>query len=62
MMLMHKHLFGDNIINTKILGKFKVGNKRANIYEYTINLDTASYHENIIQFSRGIPDTDEPEE
>ena len=58
MMLMHKHLFGDNIINTKILGKFKVGNKRANIYEYTINLDTASYHETIIQFSRGIPDTD----
>ena len=58
MMLMHKHLFGENIINTEIIGKYKIGNKRSNLYKYTINLDTASYHETIIQFSRGVPDTD----
>ena len=61
-MLMHKNLFGENIITTEILGKYKIGNKRSNLYKYTINLDTASYHETIIQFSRGIPDTDEQEE
>ena len=62
MMLMHKQLFGENIITTEILGKYKIGNKRSNIYKYTINLDTASYHETIIQFSRGIPDTNEQDE
>jgi hypothetical protein len=62
MMLMHKHLFGDNIINTEIIGKFKVGNKRSNLYKYTINLDTTSYHHTLIDFSRGRPEPDEEEE
>jgi len=62
MMLMHKHLFGENIINTEIIGKYKVGNKRSNLYKYTINLDTTSYHHTLIDFSRGRPEPDEEEE
>ena len=53
MMLMHKALFGENIINSEETGKVKLGNKWARVYRYTINMDTAQYHENIIEFSRG---------
>lgn len=62
MMLMHKHLFGENIINTEIIGKYKVGNKRSNLYKYTINLDTTSYHHTLIDFSRGRPEPEEDTE
>ena len=55
MTLMHKHLFGENIISTEIvLRTFKVENKRSNI-----NIETANYHETIEEFSRG---RDEPED
>ena len=53
MMLMHKALFGENIINSEETGKVKVGNKWVRVYRYTINMDTAQYHEKIIEFSRG---------
>ena len=59
---MHKHLFGENIITTEIVGKYKIGNKRSNLYKYTINLDTAGYHHTLIDFSRGRPEPDEEEE
>jgi hypothetical protein len=54
MMLMHKALFGDNIINSEETGKVKIGNKWVRVYKYTINKDTAKYHENILIFSRGV--------
>ena len=62
MMIMHKHLFGENIITTEEVGRFKVEKKRVKMYKYTINMETAIYHETIIQFSRGIPDTNEQDE
>ncbi len=53
---MYKHLFGENIINTEV-GRFILDKKRVKMYKYTINMETAIYHETIIQCSRGIPDT-----
>ena len=51
MMLMHKHLFGENIITTEIIGKYKVGTKRSNLYKYTINLDITDYQDVFINFA-----------
>jgi hypothetical protein len=49
MMLMHKNLFGENIINSEEIGR---GKKRTRLYKYTINMDVALYHRSIIEFSR----------
>ena len=49
MMIMHKNLFGENIINSEEIGR---GKKRTRLYKYTINMDVAQYHRTIIEFSR----------
>jgi hypothetical protein len=51
-MIMHKNLFGENIVNSEETGRVKVGNKRVKVYKYTINMETAKYHEDIIKYSR----------
>ena len=42
MMIMHKNLFGENIVNSEETGRVKVGNKRVKVYKYTINMETAN--------------------
>ena len=49
MMIMHKNLFGENIIHSEEVGR---GKKRTRLYKYTINMDVAQYHRTIIEFSR----------
>ena len=49
MMIMHKNLFGENIIHSEESGR---GKKRTRLYKYTINMDVAQYHRTIIEFSR----------
>ena len=48
-MIMHKNLFGENIIHSEESGR---GKKRTRLYKYTINMDVAQYHRTIIEFSR----------
>jgi len=51
MMIMHKNLFGENIIHSEESGR---GKKRTRLYKYTINMDVAQYHRTIIEFSRNV--------
>ena len=51
MMLMHKSLFGENIINSEEIRR-QVGTKSIKTYKYTINMNTAKYHQVVIDYSR----------
>ena len=53
MMLMHKNLFGENIITTEILGKYKIGNTKNIVFirvSLKINIKFFEFKENLISF------------